>query len=260
MMVFLLQGQFRRAALSLLAAAIGFSPLQALALLPWSGEGHCSALVAHGVGACQCDFRDYRSTAAERIDYASLAASAAHGTDIHEAEALIAESAECDLAPDAAIDEAAAVAEAEPLHYDWRTASVCGPTDWERMGTAEAAPSVGRALQIVLDLCPVCPLAPVHWEPLREFAHLLAQPPSLEAHQVASAQRATTAGARVAVRTAAGQLSGMLSAVGRQCLGAAAALDRVATDEPAIEHRTPSATTRTWVPQPCMEPYGHLGL
>ncbi len=260
MKVYLPQRQFRRAALSLLAAAFGFSPVPALALMPWSGEGHCSALVAHGVGAWPCDFRDYRSTAAAQVDYASLAASPAHSLGIREAEDLIAESAECDLAPDAAIDEAEAVAKAEPLHYDWRTASVCGPTDWERMGTAEAAPSVGRAIQIVLELCPVCPLAPVDWEPLREFAHLLAQPPSLAAHQVASAQRATTAGARVAVRTAAGQLSGMLSAVGRQCLGAAAALDRVATDEPAIEHGTPSATTRTWLPQPCMEPYGHLGL
>lgn len=250
--------KIRRAALLLTAALCGFSPAPSQALMPWPGEGYGSTLAAHGVGAWQCDFRDYHCAAVATGEGAASAGRTAGAVKLQSAEELIAESASCDVAanavPEATIEDAAA------LDYEWQTSSACGPTDWGSTDEAAPAAHVGRAIEFVWNLRPVCPFAPATWESLRDIARVLCGPPRLAAQQAKMAQRATSGGARIAVRAAAGQLSLVLNVVGRQCLGASAALNRVASDESATDAGTASAARPTWGPQPCMAPYGHLGL
>ncbi|MDZ4782902.1 MAG: hypothetical protein SGJ19_21850 [Planctomycetia bacterium] len=213
MMVCLRPRLFRRAALACLAAALGWAPPSALALMPWSGEGPCSALMSAGNVAWHCDFRDYRDGARD-----------AGGDDL----------ATCDPQPDLPADDVLAAdhAAALTLPYDWQAGVACGPTDWADEQTAQHAPaSVANALGAVADLVSVRAFAPVSWDDLWVAAGKVMERSQLNARPAATASAGTRAGAEIAVRTVAGQMSGVLGALGRQCLGAASALDRVAAED-----------------------------
>jgi hypothetical protein len=262
MLVFLRPRLLRRAAFACLAAAFGYAPLSALALMPWSGEGPCSALVSAGNVAWHCDFRDYRTGAMDDID-ADVADVGPHqGNGALVLDALSDIVAPCDPSPDLPSEETLATdpTTARPLPYDWQAGAACGPTDWEDEHSAlPATGSVTEAIGAVVELVPVRALAPFAWGDLWDAASDVVKR-SQDLTQPAAAQAGTRVGAEVAARTVAGQMSGVLGAVGRQFLGAAAALDRVAAEPRQQELDLPPTARQSWLPQPCMEPYGHLGL
>jgi len=263
MKIFLRLGLVRRLALGCLAAACGSIPCSAQALMPWTGEGPCSALVAAGNVAWQCDFRDYQVAAPKTADYVALAADPAHSAGLTDADALINAAAVCVPPADepaAAASPAVVESVSDQLPYDWQADAACGPTDWEcAYQTVGSGPSVGRALQAIGELVAAPSLAPIAWRQFESLASELNRLRRLDAPEAAAANKGARAGAEVALRTAAGRLSGVLGVVGRQCLGASAALERLSQDAEPSQGGAPTAR-QSWRPQPSAEPFGHLGL
>ncbi len=263
MLVFLRPRLLRRTALACLAAAFGCAPLSALALMPWSGEGPCSALVSAGNVAWHCDFRDYRADAMDAAGDEFAEADPAAGNGGLYLGPLSDLLSTCDASPDQPADETLATdrVAAQPLPYDWQAGAACGPTDWEdELSAQPATASVSAAFDAVANLVSIRAFAPLSCEQLSAAMWEVARHSQLSDGPAATASSGTRVGAEVAVRTVAGQMSGVLGAVGRQFLGAAAALERVAAEpqQPVLD--LPPTARQSWLPQPCMEPFGHLGL
>jgi hypothetical protein len=227
-MVLSRQGLLRRVAKNLVIATATLLPAPAFALMPWSGDGCCSALYAPGLRVAECDFRDYHETA----------------------HVISATTDTSDAAP-----------AAEVSAYDWHGQSACGPTDWDCSSNyCESAPSVAAAFAAVGRLCPAAPAGLFSWDRISGLTAALPDPAELRAQQSQAAAASARAGLNATVRAAAGELSGALDSAGRQLLGAAAALDRVASPTSADAPRARETARRTFGPQPSMHPYGYLGL
>jgi hypothetical protein len=245
-------GLFRRATMSWIAAAIGLVPAPAFALMPWSAEGVCSAMLAPGLRVTECDFRDY-------LDPGMPGPAA---IDDWDCDAMA-----CDPAPDACeADESCRAAEISDTSavtpYDWGAESACGPTDWDcsrtSVGAVPAAPvPVAEAVMAVVGLCPTLPTDLLSWESVDAALEAVRPMSAVYDHQAEVAEQSTRGAFRAGVRSAAGRLSGALDAAGRQLLGAADALGRVAVEAPEGVETT---ALRPVGPQPSMNPYGHLGL
>jgi hypothetical protein len=228
-MVLSRQGLLRRVAKTLVIAAATLLPAPAFALMPWSGDGCCSALYAPGLRVAECDFRDYHETA-------------------HVISATTANISVAPVAHDAS-------------GYDWHGQSACGPTDWDCSSNyCESTPSVAAAFAAVGRLCPATPAGLFSWDRISELTAALPDPAELRAQQSEAAASSARAGLNATVRAAAGELSGALDNAGRQLLGAAAALERVASPAPDEAARANETARRTFGPQPSMHPYGYLGL
>lgn len=238
MMRQVLSGLIRRARHGAWAVAFGLLPAPALALMPWSGEGACSAMLSPGLRVTDCDFRDYLDPGMPSPAHAATQAEP----------------------PFTAVEESCRAAEAsdtvDSTPYDWAAMNACGPTDWDCSRSA-AAPPVAEAVQAVLGLCPTSPLNVLSWESLDKALDLVRPAADALEQEREASRRSTRAALRVGVRTAAGRVSGTLDQIGRQFLGAAAAIDRVSEgDQPPVE----TTASRPIGPQPSTDPYGHLGL
>lgn len=228
-MVLSRQGLLRRVAKTLVIAAATLSPAPAFALMPWSGDGCCSALYAPGLRVAECDFRDY-----------------------HETAPVVSATTENTCAAPVAHDASG---------YDWRGQSACGPTDWDCSSNyCESTPSVAAAFAAVGRLFPAVPPGILSWDRISELTSALPDSAELRAQQSEAAAASARAGLNATVRAAAGELSGALDSAGRQLLGAAAALDRVAAPARNEASRVSETARRTFGPQPSMHPYGYLGL
>jgi len=235
-----LSGLFRRARRVALMVAIGLLPAPAFALMPWCGEGACSAMLSPGLRVADCDFRDYLDPGMP-APLACIAPAAASSPVAAE------ESCRWNDDSDAS----------HPTPYDWSASHACGPTDWDCSRSAAAPAPVAEAFAAVAGLCPDLPVAWLSWEPV-DAALEAAQPIARELDRQAElAEQSARAALRASARSAAGRLSGTLDRVGRQFLGAAASLDRFAGDASGPVESTAS---RQFGPQPSMHPYGHLGL
>lgn len=236
-----LSGLFRRVRRAALVVAIGLLPAPAFALMPWCGEGACSAMLSPGIRVADCDFRDY-------LDPGMPAPQNA-------APPSVAEASSCGGEDSCRWDDDSVSPYLTP--YDWSASHACGPTDWDCSRSAAASPPVAEAVEAVMGLCPTLPAEWLSW---------LSVDATLEAAQVVAdeldrqadlAEQSARAALRASVRSAAGRLSGTLDQVGRQFLGAAAALGRAAGDDSGPVEST---AARQYGPQPSMHPFGHLGL
>ncbi len=235
-----LSGLFRRARRAALVVAIGLLPAPAFALMPWCGEGACSAMLSPGLRVADCDFRDYLDPGMPTPLSSVVPATASSPVAAQEG---------CHWDDDSDAPYS--------MPYDWSASHACGPTDWDCSTSAAAPAPVAEAVAAVAALCPDIPVAWLSWESV-DAAFGAMQPIAHELDRQAElAEQSARAALRASARSAAGRLGGTLDRVGRQFLGAAAALSRVAGDDSGPVEST---AARQYGPQPSMHPFGHLGL